>query len=183
MTPDPGLPHPLPPPAAGSPDRGDAGLLTVAFSGSAVLASHAEAVWMAFLDAIAVLRHRLPQPPPYRFIHGDAVGADRIIAARLTAAGNHVTVLPADWAAHGQDAGWIRNRALIDTADAYIAIWDGCSTGTLHAAGLALDRDIPWECRIIQPPPHQGLPAHPQPWDEADPTTHTPHQTQRSHAA
>jgi len=143
-------------------------MVTIAFSGAAALAGYDDPVWGAFLNALAALRPRLPESSCYRFLHGDALGADRIIASRLAAGGRHeVIAVPADWAAHGRHAGWLRNEQLIDQADAYIAIWDGVSAGTLHAAGLALARGIPWQCRIIAPPT-AGTIAHPEPWDEAD---------------
>ncbi len=142
-------------------------MLTIAISGSATLAAHPESVWIAFLNAIAALRDRVPAPPPYRFLHGGARGADRIIAAHLEQAGRDVTAVPADWAGHGREAGWRRNEELIASADALVAIWDGYSAGTLHATNLALQRRIPWECRIIEPvseTPH----VHLFPWEEVD---------------
>ncbi len=84
-----------------------------------------------------------------------------------TAARAARTASSSDWAAHGRDAGWIRNLNLTDAADVYIEVWDGSSTGTLHATGLALQRRIPWQCRIVQPR-LPNLPAHAQPWDETD---------------
>lgn len=142
-------------------------MLTIAISGSASLAAHPESVWVAFLNAIAALRDRVSAPPPYRFLHGDARGADRIIAAHLEQAGRDVTVVPADWDRHGREAGWLRNDALVGSADALVAIWDGYSAGTLHATNVALQRRIPWECRIIEPT--SSVPrAHLFPWEELD---------------
>jgi hypothetical protein len=166
---------------------------TIAITGSAELANHPEAVWSAFLGAISELRDRLPADPPYRFLHGDAVGVDRLIAARLLETGREVVAIPADWATHGREAGWLRNKELVAQADGLVAIWDGYSSGSLHATSLAAVRGIPWVCRIIST--HNGdvqagsgsaqRPRHLDPWDETDPEFRPPANPPRAgwHAA
>lgn len=38
----------------------------------------------------------------------------------------------AEWDVHGKSAGYVRNHAMAQYADALIAIWDGKSKGTLN---------------------------------------------------
>ena len=63
-------------------------------------------------------------------VSGTARGVDRM--GEQWAAENQVPVkrFPADWDRHGRAAGYIRNRAMADYADALIALWDGDSRGT-----------------------------------------------------
>jgi len=67
-------------------------------------------------------------------IHGGAPGADRM-AGSLTRKFLDLQgpiVYPADWRRYGNDAGPIRNRAMLDEEkpDLVIAFWDGQSPGT-----------------------------------------------------
>lgn len=39
---------------------------------------------------------------------------------------------PAEWDVHGKSAGYVRNYAMAQYADALIAVWDGKSKGTLN---------------------------------------------------
>ncbi len=63
-------------------------------------------------------------------ISGGARGADEL--ARRFALGHGIDIreyLP-EWKQHGRPAGQIRNRFIIDDADAVLAFWDGRSKGT-----------------------------------------------------
>ena|SRR3990167_4684811 len=42
-----------------------------------------------------------------------------------------------DWNKYGKSAGFIRNKQMVDYADAVICIWDGVSKGTKHTIDLA----------------------------------------------
>lgn len=65
-----------------------------------------------------------------RILHGGARGVDRI-AGQYAATRNYpVTEFPADWEKYGRSAGPIRNREMVNQADALLAIWDGASPGT-----------------------------------------------------
>lgn len=57
-------------------------------------------------------------------LDGGAAGVD--LEGRLWAYGCGIPVLhyPADWSTHGASAGPIRNRAMVDAADALLLIWD-----------------------------------------------------------
>jgi hypothetical protein len=61
---------------------------------------------------------------------GGARGVDRL--GKEFAEKNHISIkffIP-DWDGKGKAAGHIRNREMVDYADALIAIWDGKSAGT-----------------------------------------------------
>jgi predicted Rossmann fold nucleotide-binding protein DprA/Smf involved in DNA uptake len=69
-------------------------------------------------------------PDATHIISGGAIGADRL-ARRF--AGEHGLELHEhlpDWKRFGRGAGQIRNRIIIDNADAVLAFWDGRSKGT-----------------------------------------------------
>lgn len=52
-------------------------------------------------------------------------------------------IFKADWGKHGKKAGPIRNKAMIDDADALVAFWDGKSRGTKNCIRCATDKGIP----------------------------------------
>lgn len=69
------------------------------------------------------------------------------IAAHLTAADRLPPALvseciPANWSKHGRSAGPIRNRELLDSADAWAGLWDGRieRCGTYDTAQAAAER-------------------------------------------
>jgi len=148
-------------------------VLQIVITASASLGDKPEVVWVAFMNAVAAFHDRLEERPPYRFVHGDATLVERQLAERLREAGREVATCPADWKSHGREAGWRRNEWMVERADALIAVWDGYSASTLHAASLAAVRGIPWECRIIgQQKGWFGAqdihPRHLAPWEEEE---------------
>ena len=84
--------------------------------------------------------------PITRLTHGNARGVDTAAAqwARHRSSCNEPAIervaCPADWDRHGKRAGLIRNEEMLATCPAldcaYLAIWDGKSTGTAHMRGL-----------------------------------------------
>ena len=48
-----------------------------------------------------------------------------------------VEKFPANWAVHGNSAGYLRNEVMASKGDALIALWDGQSKGTKHMIDLA----------------------------------------------
>lgn len=81
-------------------------------------------------------------------ISGGASGAD-FLAERF-AREHHLklTVFRPDWDTHGRAAGIIRNRTIVDVADAVVAFWDGASRGTAFTIKYAQAQNKPIE--IIQ---------------------------------
>lgn len=116
----------------------------IVLSGSRSLKVCPDVVWREFLGAMTALHNRgenLPGPP-YRYVHGNAPGVDRILGARLQARGRDVLPVPAEWDRYGKRAGHLRNEAMLErpNALALVAIWDGSSPGTKSAIDLAVFR-------------------------------------------
>lgn len=86
---------------------------------------------------------------PSLVLHGNAPGVDRILAARLHAAGWPVQAVPADWDTHGRKAGVLRDLSMVGRADALLALWDGTTAGTAHTIDLARNRGITVARRVI----------------------------------
>lgn len=74
--------------------------------------------------------------------HGAARGADSVAAAWAKARGVPAEAFPADWAAHGRSAGYIRNASMIadGTVDVVIAFPGG--RGTEMMISLAEKKSI-----------------------------------------
>jgi YspA, cpYpsA-related SLOG family len=70
-------------------------------------------------------------------ISGGAAGVDKMAERYAIEKGLPLTVLNADWQAHGKSAGMIRNAEIVKTADQVIAIWDGQSKGTAATINMA----------------------------------------------
>lgn len=75
-------------------------------------------------------------------IEGGAKGADTL-AARYSDE-NAVTheCFEAHWEDAGKAAGPIRNKEMVENADALVAFWDGTSRGTQHIIGYALKKGL-----------------------------------------
>ena len=79
---------------------------------------------------------------PTVVISGAARGADRLGEMWAEAASVPVERFPADWRTYGKRAGYIRNAAMAEVADALIAIWDGQSPGTANMIQSAQHRNL-----------------------------------------
>jgi YspA, cpYpsA-related SLOG family len=79
---------------------------------------------------------------PTLVISGTARGADRL--GERWARENNVPLrqMPADWDRYGKRAGYLRNSAMLEHADALIALWDGQSRGTRHMIETAKDKGL-----------------------------------------
>jgi predicted Rossmann-fold nucleotide-binding protein len=65
-----------------------------------------------------------------KIISGCAVGPDTLGAKWAFEHGQAVEKMPAEWGKFGKKAGMIRNRAMLESADAVICFHDGKSAGT-----------------------------------------------------
>jgi hypothetical protein len=54
-----------------------------------------------------------------------------------------IKYFPANWTKHGKSAGYIRNREMVEYADALIAIRKNNSKGTGHTINFAKKKGIP----------------------------------------
>ena len=75
-------------------------------------------------------------------ISGCAQGADTIGASWANWKSIPVIEMPADWKSHGRSAGMIRNKAMLDQADALLAIWDGHSPGTKNMIQITTKKGL-----------------------------------------
>ena len=75
-------------------------------------------------------------------VSGTAKGPDSL--GEVWAVNNMVRVkkFPADWDRYGKRAGFIRNAAMADYAEALIAVWDGQSRGTEHMIRVARNKGL-----------------------------------------
>lgn len=63
-------------------------------------------------------------------ISGRGRGVDTWAEEEAVRLGIKTDIHPADWAAHGKRAGFIRNADIVASADVVVAFWDGHSRGT-----------------------------------------------------
>lgn len=63
-------------------------------------------------------------------VSGGARGADALAKRFAEEYGHAYKDFPADWEAHGNRAGFLRNEQIIQYSDCCIAFWDGRSKGT-----------------------------------------------------
>jgi hypothetical protein len=79
-----------------------------------------------------------------RVIHGGARGADRLAERVARVYGYAVQAYPADWEVHGNAAGPIRNRLMLDrNPDRVLAFHKNQSRGTQDTIDEARRRGIP----------------------------------------
>ncbi len=78
-------------------------------------------------------------------ISGGAAGVDTW--AENAAKFHHLDTLifRARWDLHGRAAGMIRNQDIVDTAERFVAFWDGASRGTADSIARAHACGIPVE--------------------------------------
>lgn len=79
---------------------------------------------------------------------GKARGADTLGERYAKEHGYSVHYFPAEWDRHGRAAGYIRNIAMADNADALAAFWDGESRGTKNMIEIAKNRGL--SVRVIR---------------------------------
>jgi len=84
------------------------------------------------------------------FLVGDSSGVDEIFLEYASDRAD-IVVYEADWNNFGNSAGPIRNRLMIDDADALIAIWDGESKGTKDTIDKALRKPIETHVYLVDP--------------------------------
>lgn len=76
-------------------------------------------------------------------VSGGARGADKLGETFAGLRGHLCEVFPANWTKHGNSAGYIRNKEMVDSlreGDYVVAYWDGKSPGTKSTIELAKAR-------------------------------------------
>ena len=84
-------------------------------------------------------------------ISGMARGVDRLADAWAKANSIPVSRYYANWNEHGRAAGMIRNRAMVEQAEAAVIVWDRVSAGTRHTIGLVKQKAIPIFLLMVDP--------------------------------
>lgn len=74
---------------------------------------------------------------PNMVVSGTANGADML--GERWAAEKQIAIwrMPANWDKFGKSAGFIRNEAMADMADACVVLWDGVSKGSKNMIDIA----------------------------------------------
>lgn len=75
-------------------------------------------------------------------VSGGAKGADKLGELWAQRRGVTLRVVPADWDAHGKQAGFIRNRQMAEIAHLVVAFWDQKSKGTANMIDEANRRKL-----------------------------------------
>lgn len=83
-------------------------------------------------------------------IHGGARGVDSLAERFAEEAGIPTIIIRPDWKRYRGRAGPLRNRIIVDQADALIAIWDGESSGTKGTIKYAEKQGKPVHVRTFK---------------------------------
>lgn len=81
-------------------------------------------------------------------VSGGARGADETGEFYALSKGYDVERYPADWEKYGKGAGPIRNKEMLEIADAVVVFWDGKSRGTMNMKNITEDSGKP--LRVIR---------------------------------
>lgn len=73
-------------------------------------------------------------------VSGGAKGADNLAEKCADEFGFSIIIHLPEWDKYGKSAGYIRNKLIVEDADAILAFWDGESKGTKHTIDLALEK-------------------------------------------
>jgi len=96
------------------------------------------------LVVLAVARSGFPIG---EIVSGTARGADRLGEQYARRHAIPLCQFPADWERHGKAAGIIRNRQMVEYADAVIVLWDGQSRGSANTIQVAHELGKP--CYVL----------------------------------
>jgi len=85
-----------------------------------------------------LLKDTLEQEPLISVIvSGGAKGADQLSERYALEKQIPTQIFRPDWDQYGKQAGFIRNKKIVEACDKLIAFWDGNSKGTSHSIYLA----------------------------------------------
>lgn len=87
---------------------------------------------------------RQDDPRPTAIVSGRARGADTLGEQLAKAYDMDCYIFPANWDHYGKRAGYVRNEAMADFADAALIFWDGHSKGTQHMIRSMRKRHKPY---------------------------------------
>jgi len=78
-------------------------------------------------------------------VSGGCHGTDKLAERYAREEGIPIAIFYPDWDRYGLAAGPIRNRQIVEYADAVLAFWDGRSRGTKSSIELARKTGVPVE--------------------------------------
>ena len=76
-------------------------------------------------------------------ISGGAKGVDSLTESYAKLHGLPILIFRPDYEKYGREAPLIRNRQIVDSADLVIALWNGCSRGTMYTVRYAKEKGTP----------------------------------------
>ena len=79
---------------------------------------------------------------PFSFIFGGARGVDSLGEKYAKEKSIGYGTMIANWDLYGKKAGYLRNVAMANDANALIAVWDGKSKGTKHMIDIAKKKGL-----------------------------------------
>ena len=85
-------------------------------------------------------------------ISGGAVGVDACAAAYAREKGIGLVEILPDYSRYGRAAPIVRNKEIVDRADAVLAFWDGKSKGTASVIQYAKKKGKPCEVILCEEP-------------------------------
>lgn len=77
-------------------------------------------------------------------VSGTAKGIDRLGEIWAEEYNIPIKKFPANWNKYGKEAGFIRNKEMVDYCDQALIIWDGESRGTKHDIDLLNESNKPY---------------------------------------
>ena len=82
-------------------------------------------------------------------VSGEARGVDQLGERYANAQRLPCVKFPANWDKYAKGAGFIRNAAMADYAEALIALWDGKSKGTANMIDVAKKKGLKVFIRVL----------------------------------
>lgn len=82
-------------------------------------------------------------------VSGGALGADSCAQRYAVKRKIPTKIFLPDYAKHGRGAPLVRNKQIVDAAEAVVAFWDGTSRGTKHALDYAKKTGKPVKVIVV----------------------------------
>ena len=86
---------------------------------------------------------------PTEIVSGKARGVDTMGEQWAKENGIPIKEFPADWDKWGRRAGYLRNTAMADYADALVCVWDGKSKGSRHMINIAEEKGLKIHIHVV----------------------------------
>lgn len=93
-------------------------------------------------NALNKFLYEFPYSEITEIVSGGARGVDELGERLAFSCNIPLKRFPAPWKLLGKKAGYLRNVAMAEYADALLAIWDGESKGTKHMIDIATEKGL-----------------------------------------